>query len=78
MEYGLRTDGRGMGGVGVFLSGWERERHRQRERERGMGGLLVIIHDSIYGWVVRWRARANASAHACMRMLAFMAGFFIM
>ena len=71
-----------MGGVGVFLSGWQRERERgmgrERERERGMGGLLVIIHDSIYGWVVRWRARANASAHACMRMLAFMAGFFIM
>ena len=59
-----------MGGVGVFLSGWERERERERERhahigrerEReewvdcllmGMGGLLVIIHDSIHGWVVR-------------------------
>ncbi len=36
-----------MGGVGVFLSGWERERererHKQRERERffitGMGGM---------------------------------------
>ena len=50
-----------MGGVGVFLSGWEREREREREREiwaerereRGMRGLLVIIHDSIYGWVVR-------------------------
>ncbi len=68
-----------MGGVGVFLSGWERERERdigkererdigrererererngqrerERERERRMGGLLVIIHDSIHGWVVR-------------------------
>jgi hypothetical protein len=50
-----------MGGVGVFLSGWEREREREREiwaereREReewvdcllmGMGGLLV----DGYGW----------------------------
>jgi hypothetical protein len=46
-----------MGGVGVFLSGWERERERERERhthigrererERGMGGLLV----DGYGWI---------------------------
>ena len=45
---------------------------------RGMGGLLVIIHDSIHGQVVRQQKLANASVHACMRMLAFMGGFFIM
>ncbi len=35
--------------------GRERERDiwAEREREREMGGLLVIIHDSIHGWVVR-------------------------
>ena len=31
--YGLRTDGM------VWVDGWT----------KGMGGLLVIIHDSIYG-----------------------------
>ena len=45
--YGLRTNVRGMGGLEEWVDGWT------RERERGMGGLLVIIHDSIYGWVVR-------------------------
>jgi hypothetical protein len=32
-----------MGGLFIDGYGWT------RERERGMGGLLVIIHDSIYG-----------------------------
>ena len=38
-----------MGGVGVFLSGWERERERsgQRERERGMGGTGAEMVSSI-------------------------------
>jgi len=42
--YGLRTDERGLGGVGVFLSGWV-----GYGWTRGLGGLLVIIHDSIHG-----------------------------
>ena len=52
MGYGLRTDGRGMGGVGVFLSGWERERERERDmgRERERDSLLMVWA----GWVQKW------------------------
>jgi hypothetical protein len=39
-------------GMGGFIDGREREREREiwiHACTRGMGGLLVIIHDSIYG-----------------------------
>ncbi len=53
--YGLRTDGK------VWVDGWT----------RGMGGLLVIIHDSIYGQVVRYRKLLLAYMCACECQLSW-------
>ena len=45
-----------MGGVGVFLSGWERERERERhahigrERERVRNGWMGGLQEWVDGW----------------------------